>query len=546
MPDVQQSTMSVQEMAGSFGLMRSALRSGVRVGNGEVFGAFTNSSFEGWREGSSSRRSVVNLGGSSRLGDATTLGAYVSGANNLFHIPGPLTQAQVDNDPSQANATYLSRRERRYNRLARFGVSLDHRPESGVQFSSMLYANPKVLQRSERGTFRDFTRYHLGGNVSAGFRGRWSDNVSSHLIIGADEAYQDGAIQFYGLTNGERLATDVRDNKREGANNFGLFVHDELRIGESIILNLGARYDDITYHGESFINPKINGSRHFKGVTPKIGITKALSATRSVYASLGGGVEAPAGNETDPASTFGQDTVFAINPFLDPIKSTTIEVGTKHIVALGGGFLRDLSYDLAVYTTDVRNEIVPYRGGRFYFTAAKATRRGAELGLSLRARSGLSLQSALTFSSNEYKDYRVDSVHYSAARAGVFADYSGNEVVGVPGMMAHVNLGLAPDTWRGVGVSVGLHRISSYFADDANTVDVPGYGTVSASLSLGRPVEIANGVGIQGFFTVNNLFDRSYLESAFLNPDIVGGVPVAFEPGLPRNIVVSLSLSRTR
>jgi hypothetical protein len=69
---------------------------------------------------------------------------------------------------------------------------------------------------------------------------------------------------------------------------------------------------------------------------------------------------------------------------------------------------------------------------------------------------------------------------------------------------------------------------------------------VSASLSLGRPVEIANGVGVQGFFTVSNLFDTSYMESAFLNPDIVGGVPVAFEPGLPRNILVSLSLSRTR
>jgi outer membrane receptor protein involved in Fe transport len=59
-------------------------------------------------------------------------------------------------------------------------------------------------------------------------------------------------------------------------------------------------------------------------------------------------------------------------------------------------------------------------------------------------------------------------------------------------------------------------------------------------------VEIAGGVGLQGFFTVNNLFDRSYLESAFLNPDVVGGVPVAFEPGMPRNIVVSLSLTRTR
>jgi hypothetical protein len=32
--------------------------------------------------------------------------------------------------------------------------------------------------------------------------------------------------------------------------------------------------------------------------------------------------------------------------------------------------------------------------------------------------------------------------------------------------------------------------------------------------------------------------------SAFLNPDVVNGAPVAFEPGLPRRLVVSLSLAR--
>lgn len=545
MPEMQQSTLSVQQMAGSFGLLRSNLRSGVKVGEGEVYAALANSSYDGWRAGSSSRRNVLNVGGRSQLGDATTLSAYVIGSNNLFHIPGPLTQAEVDADPSQANATYLSRRERRYNRTARFGVSVDHKPEDGAQFSAMLFANPKFLQRSERGTFRDFTRYHVGGNVSAGLRGRLSEDITSHLVVGADEAYQDGAILFYGLANGDR-ATDLRDNKREGANNLGVYLHDELHIGESVALTLGARYDDITYHAESFINPNINGVKRFKGVTPKIGITKSLSATRSVYASLGGGVEAPAGNETDPASTFGQDTIFAINPFLEPIRSTTIEFGTKHIVPLGAGFLRDMSYDVAVYRTGVKNEIVPYRGGRFYFTAARANRAGAELSMSLHSSGGVSLQTALTLSNNTYEDYQVDSVHYNKALAGHMADYSGNDVVGVPSKMGHVVLGLAPASWRGVGVNVGFHAISKYFVDDANTVSVPGYGTMSATFSVGRPLEIANGVGLQGFFTVNNLFDRSYLESAFLNPDFVNGVPVAFEPGLPRNMVVSLSLTRTR
>jgi outer membrane receptor protein involved in Fe transport len=51
-------------------------------------------------------------------------------------------------------------------------------------------------------------------------------------------------------------------------------------------------------------------------------------------------------------------------------------------------------------------------------------------------------------------------------------------------------------------------------------------------------------IGLRAFVTVTNVFDRAYVASAFLNPDVVGGQAVAFEPGLPRNLVVGLSLVR--
>jgi outer membrane receptor protein involved in Fe transport len=42
--------------------------------------------------------------------------------------------------------------------------------------------------------------------------------------------------------------------------------------------------------------------------------------------------------------------------------------------------------------------------------------------------------------------------------------------------------------------------------------------------------------------SVKNLTDKRYIGSAFLNPDLVGGAPAAFEPGTPRTIIVSVSL----
>ena len=76
-----------------------------------------------------------------------------------------------------ANAIYQARDERRHNRLGRLSLTLEHDLGGGASVSGMLFGGPKFLQRSERGTFRDFTRYHVGGNAI--FRGRHS------LVAGA-------------------------------------------------------------------------------------------------------------------------------------------------------------------------------------------------------------------------------------------------------------------------------------------------------------------------------------------------------------------------
>jgi hypothetical protein len=63
------------------------------------------------------------------------------------------------------------------------------------------------------------------------------------------------------------------------------------------------------------------------------------------------------------------------------VTSTTIEVGTKHLLELGtGGWGGTLVYDVALYWLEVSNDIIPYRNGRFYFTAGKTRRMGAEMG----------------------------------------------------------------------------------------------------------------------------------------------------------------------
>jgi iron complex outermembrane receptor protein len=545
-PDAEGSPMALEGMGGGFGLRRWAATTQSPVGAGKLAATFVHTDFDGWRTHSASERSLLNVSLRTPVGTSTQLGVFALATFNLFRIPGPLDSAQAAADPRQANPTYLLRDERRHNRVGRLGVTVDHAWGGGDarELSASVYVNPKFLQRSERGTFRDFTRYHVGGNVVFRARTSLGTNVAGTLVVGADQAYQDGAILFYSLTPAGTRGDTLRNDKREGALNLGAFVQEELAFGARWLLTLGARFDDISYYYQDFLDPSLDADKAFRGVTPKLGLTFRPTPAHSLYASVGGGIEAPAGNETDPAGTFGQDTVTLINPLLDPIRSTTYEIGTRQAVRFDGGAVRGLSYDLALYHTRVRNEIVPYRGGRFYFTAASARRSGAEVGLTLEASGGITVQTAFAYQRHRYGRYLVDSVHYNNPNPGRFADYSGNRVVGVPEFIYGASLGAAPRRLHPLRLRLGLQGSSSYFADDANLVRVAAYRTASVTVGVDDPIALGGGMSIRGFATVNNLFDSHYIASAFLNPDVVSGVPVAFEPGLPRSLVVGVTLAR--
>lgn len=542
--DVDSPLYSASQMFGSFGLLRSVVSVAVPVGSGALNTTFTNTGIDGWRAHSSARRQLINSTFHTQLSPATRAKLVVSYANDLFHIPGPLSLAQAATSPRSANPTYEARDERRYNRVGRIGMLINQEINRTNSASGMFFLNPKVLQRSERGTFRDFNRYHFGGNAI--FRNTHAYNAwaTGRSVIGADAAHQSGTILFYSLSPTNGRGATLRDNKAEGATNTGLFAQHELQIGQRLNIEAGARYDDITYNNNNFINFRLNGSKSFTRVTPKLGVSYLLAPTHTVYLNIGGGIEAPAGNETDPAGTFGQDTVVAINPLLDAIRSTTYEVGTRNLIGLANGPFETLSFEAALYRTNVANDIVPYRGGRFYFTAGKVRRDGAELGASARTRFGLGLSGSLTISRNRYVRYTVDSVHYG--RPGAFANYAGNKMPGVPNGYFGGTLTQRLSVNRPVNARVTVRQMGSYFVDDANKVSVPGHALADAGLAIADPVIVKGGLRLRGFIEVTNLFDKKHIGSAFLNPDIVGGVPLAFEPGTPRTFVVSGSLSWAR
>jgi iron complex outermembrane receptor protein len=534
-------TADLRLSVGGFGLRRASLRTAVPIADGVLAATLVGGSFDGWREHADARRLLLALSTSALLRGNTRLSATAIATDNAYRIPGPLTAAQADSAPHMANPVYAARDEHRHNRQARLSATLENEFEGDWRLSGSVFAMPKYLQRSERGTFRDFTRYHVGGNVVVHGERRLGEANELRFLAGADEACQDGSALFYSLEPDGTRGDTLRTNKREGANNAGVFAQGELDLGDRWIVIAGARWDAIRYTYTDFIQPQLDDARTFSGLVPKLGVTLRLAPRHTVYAGLGGGIEAPAANETDPAGTFGQDTVTGLNPLLEPIRSTTLEFGTKHVVSTGGGLLSAVRYDAALFLTDVRNDIVPYRGGRFYFTAGKTRRIGLEAGLTLFGPAGLTLEPVVSLIRARYVDYVVDSVHYG--NPGAVADYGGNAAAGIPPATWAVGLSWEPRSAR-LALRINVHGVAAYWADDANTVRVPAYAIADLQAGTTDPLPLGEGIGLTVLVALNNAFDARHIGSAFINPDVVNGEPVAFEPGMPRQLVLSLGVTR--
>jgi iron complex outermembrane receptor protein len=229
---------------------------------------------------------------------------------------------------------------------------------------------------------------------------------------------------------------------------------------------------------------------------------------------------------------------------LEPIHSTTIEVGTKQILS-GENYvpINYLMYDVALYIITVRNDIVPYRDGRFYFTAGKTRRIGAEIGFTINSTYGLTLQSSFTYSNNKYIEYVLDSVHYK--KPGKFSDLKDNKIPGIPSFFYKINLRFIPPWFEMLYGECAIQGVSKYFADDMNTITVPSYNIINMAIGFDNLIIIGERLELKGFFGINNLVDRRYAASAFINPDLDRNKihPIYLEPGLPRNYIGSVSLS---
>jgi iron complex outermembrane receptor protein len=259
----------------------------------------------------------------------------------------------------------------------------------------------------------------------------------------------------------------------------GLYLQDQIEIDRLSIL-LGGRYDWISTETENRL-----------ASTQADRSAQAFSGRAAIIYNFDNGI-AP---YLSYAESFQQPLdLSATGELFQPETGRQWEVGVKYQPLGFNGFFTAAVFDL------VRDNVVRYDavGGTFAATqTGQITSRGLELEGVVSLTDSLDLRAAYT-----YQDVR-----FTEDPAG---GNEGNRPYTIPEHRAAL---WADYTFRsgaleGIKVGGGVRYVGSSFADDANTLKVPGYVVADAAIGYER-----DNYGVQ--VNVTNLFDKKYVASCF-------------------------------
>ena len=467
-------------------------------------------------------RSSAELGGT--VFTLVGLGLDMPVAEN----PGALTRVQFDTNPDMADPLSVSKLARKEVHQVQVSGSA-RRPLVGDGEAFMqVYGGSRSLHNPLTFSIVGVDRRSSGVSGRATIPARLF-RIDQRFTIGIDAQYLNDARKNWANCNAVPTPTAncptigvergvLTLDQREMVNSMGHYVRDELTVGP-VRATLGARLDNTTFEvTDAFLTDGRNdsGKRRMRALSPMAGVAVKLTPAHAVYANASSAFETPTttelGNQANGNAGF--------NPDLEPQYSTTYEVGAKGLA------LSRVEYDLSLYDTYVRDELIPFdigNGRTAFRNAGRTRRRGVEIG-------GRSDVGPLTFAGS----YTYSLFRFVEFLSGT-TQMAGHTIPGIPerqlqtSVTGRVRRGFAFVEWIGK---------SAVQVNDANAAAAPGYALVNARIgataAFGRPW-LTPVVGMQ------NVFDRKYVGSVAVNAAGTLATAKFYEPGPGRTFFVGLS-----
>ncbi|TYC57539.1 TonB-dependent receptor [Marinobacter sp. BW6] len=520
--DDQPSGARLRQDVGSDDYYKTTAQANGTQGNTSGIATLSWLNYNGYREQSEVEKGLFN----GRLSHEWGEGQRVTATFNALHTPraedpAGLTAEQVAEDRRQATDN---------------AKRLDSRQDVDQQTLGLLYETPAGgaggLTVSTFFTHRDFRqqlpfpgpsliaydRQFFG--ISTDYQ-QGSEFAGRPLIwvVGADLHRQSDERRRYSVSfNGD--VTAQTQEETQNATTAAVFAQGDLALTDRFNVSIGTRFDRLrlSVDDEKLDDGDDSGSRTYDEFSGFAGVSYRLAPRQQLYATIGTAFESPTFTEfANPDGSGG------FNPDIEPQQALNREVGVR------GSFGQGVSYDLALFSIRVDDEILPYEidNRTFYENAGRTERNGIELGLGWDISYAWRITSALTLA-----DYKLRN---STDEQGNEAD--GNRLPGLP--REHW---VTEVEWHGDGQSFAALQwqyVGDLYAESSNQTNVSDYWLLG--IRAGDTVRIGRqSLNFYGGF--RNLLNANYFSNIRINANADRPVEERgyFEPGPGRTFYAGL------
>jgi iron complex outermembrane recepter protein len=484
-----------QANIGAYGLQRYQFKTGQEIKKLMYFVSASRLLSTGYRDQSAIERNFLNtklIYSFTDKNKLTFLANYID--SPLAQDPGALIQSELDKNRQQVRPQNITFKASETFKQKRIALIYDHIFNEKHQINARGFylnrdfASRQALQASGQIAFnRDF--------VGGGFNYQFTTK-KYRLKAGLDLENQQDNRQRYDNLSGEKGALKL--DQIEEFRNIGVFLLQEFTIIPKLKLSINTRFDDIRLQiSDKFLSDgNQSATQSFQRFSPMAGLSFSPTLSQAVFANVSTNFETPSLNElsNNPTGLGG------FNPDLNPQKSRNYEVGYKGILS------KKFRADISLFFIEVEDEIVPFQiagqVGRTYFrNAGLSERKGLEMGLTYKVRSGLTTYFNYTYSDFQYRNYVTTT-----------GKFDGNTLPGIPKHNIYGEIRYFPRI--GIYFIAQIRSIGELYADDANLTKNNSYATVN--LRLGYRKQIKN-LSIEPFLGINNLFNEIYNANIQIN-----------------------------
>ncbi|MBE2213927.1 MAG: TonB-dependent receptor [Opitutaceae bacterium] len=482
--------------AGSWGYLRANVAAGASRDQLDGYASFTHQEQDGFRDHADQRNERFLGNAGLRLGTNAETRFFLTGVKTVSELPGSLSLAQVESDPSVANPGNIALDQHRDFELLRLANKTSVRTGSTVWDFTAAW------------TYKDLDHpiFQVVDQLSNDFA---LSAIGTHVgeFLGANHRLRGGVVWTYGRTNAANFLNSggtrgaLVSSADQTASNLEFFAEEQIRLAGGFTLVAGAVYAINERENERIVAGSPSYTVDYDQFLPKLGLRWDRGTTQ-LFANVSGSYEPPSFSEA-----------LTLNTPRKAQTATTVEIGSR-------GAYGPVKWDVTLYHATIDDELLAIDHDNNPATpsatvnADSTVHRGAEVGGEidlLGARGGehhVVLRAAWTWGDFAFDDDAV---------------YGNSRLAGLPEHLVRVEL-----TWEYRGgwyAGPTLEWGDRIFIDHRNTFAAPAH--TIWGLRVGR----RQAQGLSWFLEGRNLADKKYAATTGVIEDAAGRDQTQFLPG---------------